>query len=80
MQLAVWSSGMILASGARGPGFNSQNSPCPKSIELPQPQSGTWAQQHFQARGGYGVKFACVAKQQRLVVFGAVRAARLQDR
>ena len=24
---AVWSSGMILASGARGPGFNSQNSP-----------------------------------------------------
>ena len=26
-QLAVWSSGMILASGARGPGFNSQNSP-----------------------------------------------------
>ena len=27
LQLAVWSSGMILASGARGPGFNSQNSP-----------------------------------------------------
>ena len=27
MSLAVWSSGMILASGARGPGFNSQNSP-----------------------------------------------------
>ena len=26
-QLAVWSSGMILASGARGPGFNSQSSP-----------------------------------------------------
>ena len=25
--LAVWSSGMILAPGARGPGFNSQNSP-----------------------------------------------------
>ena len=24
---AAWSSGMILASGARGPGFNSQNSP-----------------------------------------------------
>ena len=27
--LAVWSSGMILAQGARGPGFNSQNSPLP---------------------------------------------------
>ena len=27
-QLAVWSSGMILAQGVRGPGFNSQNSPC----------------------------------------------------
>ena len=24
---AVWSSGMIFAQGARGPGFNSQNSP-----------------------------------------------------
>ena len=28
---AVWSSGMILASGARGPGFNSQNSPSNES-------------------------------------------------
>ena len=27
--VAVWSSGMILAQGARGPGFNSQNSPLP---------------------------------------------------
>ena len=25
--LAVWSSGMILGLGPRGPGFNSQNSP-----------------------------------------------------
>ena len=27
MQKAAWSSGMILASGARGPGINSRNSP-----------------------------------------------------
>ena len=26
-QLAAWSSGMILTSGARGPGFNSRSSP-----------------------------------------------------
>ena len=27
VQLACWSSGMILASGARGPGFNSRTGP-----------------------------------------------------
>ena len=34
--LAVWSSGMILAQGARGPGFNSQNSP----LSIPEHSSG----------------------------------------
>ena len=29
LQLAAWSSGMILASGARGPGLNSRSSPPP---------------------------------------------------
>ena len=38
--LAVWSSGMILAQGARGPGFNSQNSPYQIWIDL-RPSVGT---------------------------------------
>ena len=33
--LAVWSSGMILASGARGPGLNSQSSPCDQDRRIP---------------------------------------------
>ena len=33
-QLAVWSSGMILASGARGPGFNSRSSPFSNALAM----------------------------------------------
>ena len=37
---AAWSSGMILASGARGPGFNSQSSPFVTIVQrCVQPQS-----------------------------------------
>ena len=32
LQPAAWSSGMILASGARGPGFNSRSSPFPQDV------------------------------------------------
>ena len=35
LQLAAWSSGMILASGARGPGFNSRSSPTSARPDLP---------------------------------------------
>jgi hypothetical protein len=38
---AVWSSGMILAQGARGPGFNSQNSPYPTGVEGGAPSHGS---------------------------------------
>eukprot|EP00971_Amphidinium_carterae_P169189 3352125-Amphidinium_carterae.1 len=31
---AVWSSGMILALGTRGPGINSQNNPCHSSLHV----------------------------------------------
>ena len=34
--LAAWSSGMILASGARGPGFNSRSSPLLIIADAPQ--------------------------------------------
>ena len=41
VNLAVWSSCMILAPGARRPGFNSQNSPCFFYREMLQEASGT---------------------------------------
>ena len=37
MHLAAWSSGMILASGARGPGFNSRSSPLTSRAMQPHP-------------------------------------------
>ena len=37
--LAAWSSGMILAQGARGPGLNSQNSPAQFLL-------ASWASRH----------------------------------
>ena len=42
-QLAVWSSGMIRASGARGPGFNSRNGPCCSTAKAPRALNPTMA-------------------------------------
>ena len=42
-QLAAWSSGMILASGARGPGFTSRSSPPAPAIRQPPRCVGAWA-------------------------------------
>ena len=56
-QKAVWSSGMILASGARGPGFNSQNSP----FAIDPPNS-----EHAPGQAGrkvfFGVSQACMRR------------------
>ena len=48
-QLAAWSSGMILASGARGPGFNSRSSPFSYALamfEFEYARSSEWLIQH----------------------------------
>ena len=42
--MAAWSSGMILASGARGPGFNSRSSPLLHTgLPFRQPSASHWS-------------------------------------
>ena len=72
--VAAWSSGMILASGARGPGFNSRSSPffSPRPALAPPPPCTPTNKERPQAKDGISKRPRAVWCLERLSVAQAV--------
>ena len=66
LQLAAWSSGMILASGARGPGFNSRGSPMESQHHLRRRDNYKLCRDPGSNRGPSDLQFDTLARRCKL--------------
>ena len=66
LQLAAWSSGMILASGARGPGFNSRSSPMESQHHLLRRDNYKLCRDPGSNRGPSDLQFDTLARRCKL--------------